>query len=151
MNGNLIFHAPLIPAAAQRGSLGLNTFLGANAKDWQAVCSPGTNNTIQCNWRKGGGSVDLRGDFGLTVHRTTDREFTGSSGVTTFEAYGYTLVTADGATHALHGVSGTEDLNGEPREFDSVDLSGFHLSLSGNDSDLPSTATVTSRSGDVYQ
>ena len=155
MNGNLMLHAPVIPDAPQRGALKISYSLYGTSKDWQVSCFPNsTTHLMQCGWVKGGGSVDLRmSSATLTVHRTLNKQFTGNQGFTTFEANGYTIVSPDGATHQMHGVTGTEDANGEATQFDSVDLSGYHLVLSQPDNTYSSVlnqATVTDRAGHQY-
>jgi RHS repeat-associated protein len=156
MNGNLMLHLPIMPDVPQRGSLKISYSLYGTSKDWQVSCFFNQNTQkMQCSWVKGGGSIGLRMTPGdLTIHRTLDKQFTGGQGNTTFAAYGYTIISPDGATHQVHGVAGTEDVNGEPTEFDSTDLSGYHLILSIADGAYPTIltqATVIDREGNQYQ
>ncbi len=146
MNGNLMLHAPLIPDPPQRGSLKVSNILYATSKDWQVVCSP------RCSWQKGGAGVTILPAPGLTVHRTVNTSFSGT-GTVMYAAFGYTIITPDQGTHQLVGVPATLDANGEPTQFDSNDLSGYHLVMSNPD---PMTqellhATVVDRSGNQYQ
>jgi YD repeat-containing protein len=86
------------------------------------------------------------------VHRTLNFQFFSGEAPAAEAAYGYTIQTPDGGVHQLHGVAGTEDINGEPTQFDSVDVSGYHLALSMPDSEgVLDHVTVTDRSGNLYQ
>ncbi len=155
MNGNLMFHGPILPDVPQRGSTKVVYTLFATSKDWQDVCFFNTyTQRWQCNWQKGGGFTDIRMTPSLSVHRTLNKQYTGGQGTTTFAAYGYTITSTDGSVHQLHGVAGTEDVNLEPTQFDSVDLSGYHLVLSVPDSNYATVldhATVTDRAGTRYE
>jgi RHS repeat-associated protein len=145
MNGNVMLHMPLVPDYPQRGALKVANTIYYGSKDWQVICSPG------CSWQKGGSGLTVVSIPALSVHRTLNNSYTGGQGVTS-AASGYTIVTADQGTHQLHGVAGTEDVNGEPTQFDSPDLSGYHLALSGQDSGtgVYGQATVTDRFGNQY-
>jgi RHS repeat-associated protein len=156
MNGNLMLHLPIVPDVPQRGSLKVSYSLYGSSKDWQVSCSWNQQTQKwQCGWQKGGGSLGLRMTLAdLSVHRTLDKQYTGNQGNTTVAAYGYTITTPDGSTHQVHGVSGTEDVNGDPTQFDSTDLSGYHLVVSGSDATYPMIkqhATLTDRNGNQYQ
>jgi len=153
MNGNLMLHAPLVPVSPQRGSIKVGNTLYLSSKDWQTVCYTPTNSGPICSWKKGGTGVNIQITPGLSVHRTLNTSFGGGGGTTIQEAYGYSIVSPDQASHSLHGVAGTEDLNLEPTQFDSTDLSGFHLALSNPDptSGVLSHAIVTDRNGARYE
>jgi RHS repeat-associated protein len=152
MNGNLMLHAPLVPNGGQRGALSLQYLLFATSKDWQTACVPDPSVGLACSWRSGGTGITFQPSIGVTVHRTLDKEFTTGEGVTTYEAYGYSIVSADLSTHQVHGVAGSEDANGHPTKYDSIDLSGYHLEVSNPDSNgVRNTATVTDRHGNQYQ
>lgn len=153
MNGNLMFHALLVPDTPQRGAIKISSLLYGTFKDWQVVCIPGKVG-VACNWQKGGGSIGINSTPNLNVHRTLNKQYSSGEGITTFAAYGYTITSPDGSTHQLHGVAGTEDVNGQPTQFDVIDLSGYHLALSVPDSvytTVLSHITVTDRSGIQYQ
>ncbi|HEY5029056.1 MAG TPA: hypothetical protein VIK39_11650 [Candidatus Angelobacter sp.] len=114
MNGNLMLHAPLIPDLPQRGALSLTNTLYVTSKDWQVACVPNSASPSGqvCYWQKGGTGVNIQRSPALGLHRTVVKNGSGT-GTVTFSAYGYTLVSADGATHQLSPVSGTEDPTGE--------------------------------------
>jgi RHS repeat-associated protein len=153
MNGNLMFHGPLTPAPPQRGSIKVSNTLYASSKDWQAICQTPPNSGLVCNWQKGGAGVIILPTPGLSVHRTRNNSYFGGEGDPTTAAAGYTLVTADQSSHQLHPVAGTADANGEATQFDSPDLSGFHVVLSAPDptTGVFSQVTVMDRSGTQYQ
>jgi hypothetical protein len=150
MNGNLMLHAPLIPGAPQRGSLQVSNTLYVTSKDWQISCSSG--NSI-CRWVKGGTGVNVVVSPSLRVHRTVNNEYVYANTVIS-DGFAYTIVSSDESTHSLHGVAGTEDILGEPTQFDSVDLSGYHLTMTVPDATHPSVLThftVTDRDGNKYE
>ncbi len=104
----------------------------------------------RCDWDKGGAGVTVQRSPDLSVHRTITRS-TYSYG-TSYIAYGYTVLTADGATHQLLGVAGTADANGYATQYDSIDVSGFHVQLVNQDSNgVYTAAVVTDRQGNQYQ
>lgn len=149
MNGNLILHTQLLPNYPQRGKFGLNYVLAFNSKTWQVICVPTTDSPTGqvCGWFNGGTGVSLQFAVDLAVQRTADK-FGSATGQTTYSASGYSITTADGAMHQLYG---TSLANVIPLEFESVDLSGFHLTVSGSDENgVPNTATVTDRQGNQY-
>jgi hypothetical protein len=149
MNGNLMLHAPLIPDLSQRGALGVSHTLYATSKDWQTVCVS-TKTGENCSWQKGGGGITIIRTPGLTVHRFIVKSII--MGPMTFQAGGYSLTTADGNSHALHGVAGTEDSNGNATHYDSFDLSGYHLQLINQDSNgVFGGMIVTDSHGSQYQ
>ncbi|HWG48730.1 MAG TPA: hypothetical protein VN669_03500, partial [Candidatus Acidoferrales bacterium] len=153
MNGNLMFHAPILPDQDGRNGLTLRYTLYGSSKDWQARCFFNTSTQLwQCSWVKAGSGLGIQLTPTLMVHRTLNFQFFSGEAPTAEAAYGYTLETADGAVHQLHGVAGTEDANGEPTQFDSIDLSGYHLAVSAPDSEgVLEHVTVTDRSGNQYQ
>ncbi len=151
MNGNLMLHAPLLPGIPQRGSLSLDYTIYLSSKDWQVVCTPNPPTGQICNWKKGGTGISIVRPFDVSVHRTLMTSGSGT-GTVTFMASGYTVSSADGATHKLHGVAGSEDANGVPTIYDSVDLTGYHLQMSVLDeNNVLSTFTLTDRHGNVFQ
>jgi RHS repeat-associated protein len=154
MNGNLMFHIPLVADVPQRGSLKVSNVLYGTSKDWQVVCT--FNSQAQrwdCNWQKGGAGVNINTTPNLNVHRTLNKQYQNGAGLTTYGAYGYAVGTADGGSHPVHGVAGTEDANGEPTQFDSADMSGYHIALSVPDAsqaNILDQVTITDRSGNQY-
>jgi RHS repeat-associated protein len=152
MNGNLMLHLPLLPRIPQRGSLTLDHTAYLSSKDWQVACmQEDTSSGEGCWWTKGGSGIGIVRPFDLAIHRTVTKTGTGT-GTVTFSAGGYTIVTADGASHKLYGIPGTEDAYGEATKYDSTDLTGYHLELSGADiNDLLDTFTLTDRHGNFYQ
>src|SRR5258708_17064343 len=110
------------------------------------VCLPNTG----CDWDKGGSGVTIPRSPDLSVHRLISKSVFANG--TTFLAYGYTVLTGDGATHQLLGVAGRGDGNGYATQLDAVDLSGFHVQLVSQDSNSIYTAVVvTDRQGSQYQ
>lgn len=152
MNGNLMLHAALTPDTPQRGSLHVSNALYATSKDWQVVCTT-VNNSTSCAWQKGGTGVTVQVSPSLRVHRTVNNEYF-YAGSFTKQAYGYTLISADASSHNVHGVAGTEDSLNEPTQFDSIDLSGYHLALSQPDPNYPTLLNhfaVTDRQGNKFE
>jgi RHS repeat-associated protein len=153
MNGNLMLHAPLIPDLPQRGALSLTNTLYVTSKDWQVACVPNSASPSGqvCYWQKGGTGVNIQRSPALGLHRTVVKNGSGT-GTVTFSAYGYTLVSADGATHQLSPVSGTEDPTGEATQFNSLDLSGYHVQVTNPDvNGILTNVTVNDRRGGLYQ
>jgi RHS repeat-associated protein len=152
MNGNLMLHLPLLPGIPQRGSLALDHTAYLSSKDWQVACmQEDTSSGEGCWWTKGGSGIGIVRSFDLAIHRTVTKTGTGT-GTVTFSAGGYTIVTADGASHKLYGVPGTEDASGEATKYESTDLTGYHLELSEADiNGLLDTFTLTDRHGNFYQ
>src|SRR5690349_5748550 len=111
VNGNLMLHAPIIPTTPQRGAVSPGFILYASSKDWQTVCTPNPSlpGGMFCSWKNGGAGLGLQSTVGVAVHRTLEVLPAGSAGITTYRAHGYSLVSADGASHRLIGVAGTED------------------------------------------
>jgi RHS repeat-associated protein len=153
MNGNLMLHAPLVPVSSQRGSIKVNNTLYLTSKDWQVVCTTPSGSGPSCSWKKGGTGISIQVTPALSVHRTLNKSFGGADGTTVQEAYGYSLITPDQGSHSLHGVAGTEDSNLEPTQFDSTDLSGYHVALSNPDVNYGvfSHVIVTDRNGTRYE
>ena len=147
--GNWMLHAPLMSDVGQRGDLTPHYFLSVNSKNWQISCHP-ANNTQVCNWVAGRTGVVLERSNDLGVHRTVDM-FGSGTGTVTYEGYGYTINSADGATHQMYGIPGTEDANGDATVYESIDTSGYHLALSNlNSAGIWTTATVIDRHGNQY-
>jgi RHS repeat-associated protein len=149
MNGNLMLHAPLLPNYPQRGKFGLSYVLTFNSKTWQVLCQPNTNSPSGevCGWFSGGTGVSFQHDLDLAIQRTADKQGSGT-GLTFYSASGYSITGPDGAIHQLYA---TVFANNIPVEFESVDLTGYHLVLSGSDENgVPNTATVTDRQGNRY-
>src|SRR6476646_6646112 len=152
MNGNLMLHAPLLPGIPQRGAASLQETLFVTYKNWQAVCKPRPSGVIGCSWQSGGTGVDILLSPALTVHRTLNKQYSGGEGITTYVAYGYSLVSADGSSHQMHGVAGSEDSNGAPTRFNSMDLTGYHMEMSNPDSNgIMNTFTIVDRQGNQFQ
>ncbi|HEY3767969.1 MAG TPA: hypothetical protein VGN44_04780 [Candidatus Angelobacter sp.] len=148
MNGNLMLHAPLLPGIPQRGSLALDYTAYLSSKDWQVACMPeDTTSGEGCWWTKGGSGISIVRPFDLAIHRTVTKTGSGT-GIVSFSAGDYTILTADGASHGLYGIPGTEDANGEATKYGSTDLTGYHLELSGADiNGLLDTFMLTDRHG----
>ena len=146
MNGNVMLHAPLMPETPQRGSLKVASTLYSTSQDWQVVCNPG------CKWAKGGAGVFVEFSPFLKLHRTIEMNHVYDN-IAVQYAYNYTITTQSGSVHALHGVAGTEDQYGEPTQFDSIDLTGFHLAMSNPDSStgVLQNFTVTDRNGNKFE
>ena len=146
MNGNVMFHAPLMPETPQRGSLKVSNTLYSTSQDWQVVCNPG------CKWAKGGAGVFVEFSPFLKLHRTIEMNHVYDN-VAVQYAYDYSITSESGSVHQLHGVAGTEDQYGEPTQFDSIDLTGFHLAMSNPDSStgVLQDFTVTDRSGNKFE
>src|SRR5437588_10803270 len=150
MNGNLILHSPLLPAYSQRGRLHPQTALYVSSKGWQVKCIPNSGGGQTCFSASVGTIVAFENSYGLRIHRTVDQLGSGT-GTVTYQAYGYTILSADGGTHQLYGIPGTADANGEATKFESLDTSGYHLELSNFDSNgIASTATAVDRHGNQY-
>ncbi|MBZ5492454.1 MAG: hypothetical protein LAO76_16115 [Acidobacteriia bacterium] len=146
MNGNVIFHAPLTPETPQRGSLKVSNTLYSTSQDWQVVCNPG------CKWAKGGAGIFLQSSPFLKLHRTIEMNHIYDN-LAVLYAYDYSITSESGSVHKLHGVAGTEDQYGEPTQFDSIDLTGFHLAMSNPDGStgVLQDFTVTDRSGNKFE
>jgi YD repeat-containing protein len=150
LNGNLMLHAPLLPNYPQRGGrLAMQSFLYQTSKTWQAFCSVDFNSQVTCQWTLGRSGVNLRQSEGITIQRTLHQN-SSDTGQITYKAYGYTIEDATGAIHQMIG-TGPLDSTGEATEFDSIDISGYHLKMSNPDSyGVMNTATVTARDGSQY-
>jgi hypothetical protein len=146
MNGNLMLHAPLLPDLAQRGTTMVGETLYITSKDWQTVCTPNPSipSGMGCKWERGGTGVNILVTPAITVHRTLNKQYTSGEGITTYVAYGYTVTAPDGSTHQMEGVAGSEDSNGAPTKFNSLDLTGYHLEMSNPDANgISNTFTIT--------
>lgn len=149
MNGNWMLHAPLFADIVQRGDLTAHYFAYATSKTWQIKCTSNTQGQT-CWWAPGGSGVFPQRSNGINVHRIVDMSGSGT-GTVTYEGYGYTLNTPDGASHQMYGFPGTEDANGDPTVYESLDTTGYHLALSNQDSNgIWLNATVTDRQGNQY-
>ena len=148
--GNWMLHAPLIPGVPQRGALAAHYFSFVSSKNWQIRCSSNPTTGQTCFWASGGTGVVLGRSNAISVHRTVDI-FGSGTGTITYEGYGYTINTADGSSHQLYGIPGTQDANGDATVYESLDTSGYHLALSNADSNgVFGTATVMDRQGSHY-
>jgi RHS repeat-associated protein len=153
MNGNLMLHAPVIPDLPQRGALSITNTLFVSSKDWQVACAAnsGSPSGQTCSWQKGGAGVNIQRSPFLGVHRTVVKNGSGT-GTVTYSAYGYTVSSADAAAHQLTPVSGTEDPTGEATEFNSLDLTGYHVQMTNPDvNGIFNNVVVTDRGGNLYQ
>ena len=149
-NGNWMLHSPLVPDIGQRGDLTAHYFISINSKNWQIKCIPNPATGQTCFWAQGRTGPVLESSNDVTVHRTIDM-FGSGTGTVTYEGYGYTINTADGATHQMYGIPGTEDANGDATVYESLDTSGYHLTLTGLDSaGVWGGATVLDRRGNQY-
>jgi RHS repeat-associated protein len=148
--GNWMLHAPLIPSIPQRGAVTPDYFLYATSKGWQTRCFLNANNQTICYWTSGGAGVTFQRSDALSVHRTTN-EIGSGTGEAIFEAYGYTILTGDGATHQVSPVGGSEDANGVATVYESLDNSGYRLTLSNPDvNGVLNTGTILDRHGNQY-
>jgi RHS repeat-associated protein len=145
MNGNVMFHGPLMPDTPQRGSLKVSSFLYSTSQDWQVQCNPG------CKWVKGGAGVFVEVSPFLKVRRTIDMNHVYDN-VAVQYSFSYTITTESASVHKLHGVAGTEDQYGEPTQFDSIDLTGYHLVMSNPDAStgVLQDFTIADRSGNKF-
>ena len=150
MSGNWMLHVPLFPDFVQRGGLASHYFLYASSKNWQVRCVASSAPSGQtCYWTPGGTGVSPQRSNGFNVHRTVIISYAGGS--TTYEGFGYTLNGPDGATHQLFGMPGTQDANGDPTVYESLDTTGYHLALSNADGNgVLGTAILTDRQGNQY-
>ncbi|HET6843007.1 MAG TPA: RHS repeat-associated core domain-containing protein [Candidatus Angelobacter sp.] len=149
-NGNWMLHVPLLPSVPQRGAVTPDYFLYATSKGWQTRCFLNANNQTICYWTSGGTGVTFQRSDELRVHRTVDI-FGSGTGTVTYQAYGYTILSGDGATHQVYGIPGTEDANGDATVYESLDNSGYRLTLSNPDTNgLLTTGAVIDRHGNQY-
>src|SRR5258707_9337544 len=114
MNGNLMLHAPLLPAYPQRGKFSLRDILSFSAKTWQVVCVDRTFDTgtvTQCGWYPGANGVTLQRSVDLAMQRTIDVFFSGTGN--SYSASGYSLTTVDGALHQLYATATANGVNTE--------------------------------------
>ena len=150
MSGNWMLHAPLIPGVPQRGGLGAHYFSFVSSKNWQVRCVSNPTNGQTCYWAPGGTGLTLERSDAITVHRTVDMNGSGT-GTITYDVYGYTINTPDGGAHQMYGLPGTNDSNGDPTVYQSLDTTGYHLALSNPDTNgVRMTATVIDRQGNQF-
>jgi RHS repeat-associated protein len=166
MNGNLMLHLPMPFSYPQRGGkLGLANLLTVSSKNWAVQCDPTTTGAqypLNCYWTLGGrlgaliaeagSGVGLDHTLDLSLHRTTTTE--NDSYGTTYDASGYSLSTADGATHQLYPSFNTAmDSNGDALSYDASDLSGYHVDLRNPDevTGIPAAGTIVDRNGNRYE
>jgi RHS repeat-associated protein len=153
-NGNLMLHAPLLPDYAQRGKIGLQDLLVFNSKSWQVLCqqAPNSTDTI-CGWVNGGTGVTLQRSVDMAILRT-DEVYNSGTGVQAFTSKDYSLISPDGSTHQLAVLAvgpAPQFETASPTEMESVDTTGYHVSMSGADANgVPNIATVTDRHGNQY-
>src|SRR5579864_5282526 len=148
--GNWMLHSPLFADVAQRGDLGAHYFAYATSKNWQIKCTPNSTTGQTCFWVPGGTGVALERSTAISVHRTVIISAPGD-GTITYEGYGYTLNGPDGASHQMYGIPGTEDANGDPTIYESLDTTGYHVTLSNQDSNgVWATVTMMDRQGNQY-
>src|ERR1051326_1587283 len=147
MNGNLLLHAPLLPSYRQRGNLSLQPILAFNSKTWQVICGTmPAGGDVVCGWYKGGTGVILQRPMDVGIQRTIYNFYTGTQ--VQVSAQGYSLTSADGSTHQLMP---TVVINGVYTELESIDTTGYHVVMSGSDSNgIPTTATITDRHGNRF-
>src|SRR5205085_4787469 len=150
-NGNWMLHVPLFPDIGQRGNHAAHYFLSANAKNWKVTCIPNTQAATgqDCYWIAGGTGVALDHSNDLTVHRTLDIYNDGAT--VAYQAFGYTVATPDGSTHQMYGLPDSADANGRITAYESVDTTGYRISLSSPDGNgVLNTITVADRQGNQY-
>jgi hypothetical protein len=165
LNGNLMVHIPMPWTYPQRGGeITSKNLLTMSSKTWQTQCVAMDPNPPVCFWTPGGSLfsqiVSLAGSglgFDHTMDLSLHREWslnTDFQGNPTYFSGGYSLFTADGASHPLVARPNAPiDPNGDPMAYDSHDTSGFHVDLSNPDptDGTPDTAVVTDRHGNLYQ
>ena len=117
-NGNLIVHAPLLPNYPQRGALSLQPLLTFNSKTWQLICGAMPSGETVCGWFKGGTGITLQRPMDVGMQRTIHNVWTGTQMLVS--AQGYSLTSADGASHqeffpsAMTSMPGTEQPTAAP-------------------------------------
>ncbi|HLJ26988.1 MAG TPA: hypothetical protein VKY85_09800, partial [Candidatus Angelobacter sp.] len=155
-NGNWMLHAPVLPDAVQRGSLTDHLMMYSTSKNWQPSCTFPSTGPV-CQWSIGPvpslgansfGGVLLERGFDLRLTRTVIKTNDGS-GTLTWGINGYTLRTADMATHQLYPIS--VDGNSDPAAMETIDTSGYHVVMSNADlNGIENTVTLTDRQGRQY-
>jgi RHS repeat-associated protein len=149
MNGLVMLHAPIIPDYVQRGKLTSSDLLFGTSKAWQARCTTPSNSGPVCSWSSGGTGVWFERSMGMTVHRTYS--FSNNGGTVTMQANGYTVTGPDQSVHQMYPIPGTEDINGDATQYESVDTTGFHLAVSNPDANnIQTSFTVVDRQGHQY-
>jgi RHS repeat-associated protein len=150
MSGNWMLHAGLIPDIPQRAGLTNHYFLDTNSKNWQVRCISSQAPSGQtCFWQPGGTGVGFERSDAFSMHRTLIISY--SSAGTTYEGLGYTLNGPDGTTHQMYGIPGTEDANGDATVYESLDTTGYRISLSSQDSlGVFAAVVLTDRQGNQY-
>jgi len=151
MNGNQMLHAPLLPNYPQRGgALTMQTSLYQTSKSWQIFCTTDLNGNPYCQWSWQRSGVELRQSEAFAIMRNL-HEYGSGTGSETFQAYGYSLHDGSGAAHQMVGVGTARDSTGQLIDYESIDTSGYHMTMSNPDlNGVMNTSTVTDRHGKQY-
>src|SRR5258708_32624555 len=129
MNGNLMVHMPLYSEAPQRGGkLDMQYLLYMTSKNWIEGCSP------TCKWQLLAAGPTLQRSWDVSLQSTMYMD--SASGQTVFSSVVNKLVTGDGPAHLLYAIPGAVTANGQVTELETIDGTGYHVSLSNPD---PST------------
>ena len=154
MNGNLMLHIPVLPAFAQRGEFAPQYSLYVTSKSWQIRCKSDTNSSTGqiCWWDSNNPGVMLINAEGLLARRTLVKTFDGT-GQTVYAMQQYSVTGPDASVHQLAPVPGQPlDAYSDPTVFESLDTSGYHLTISNPDiNGVMNDVTVTDRKGIQYQ
>src|SRR5258708_3794179 len=146
MNGNLMVHIPLYPEAPQRGGkLDMQYLLYMTSKNWIEGCSPSP-----CRWQLLAAGPTLQRSWDVSLQSTMFID--SASGQTVYSSVVNKLVTGDGPAHLLYAIPGAVAANGQVTELETIDGTGYHVSLSNPD---PSTGllddvVITGRDGTQY-
>jgi RHS repeat-associated protein len=148
-DGNLLLHAPLIHTFPQRGGrLDIKVPLYVSSHNWTSKCAatdPITGAPGNCYWVYGGTGVSFQFTPTMVVHRevviTSD-----PNTPTTKDVNSYSLTSWDGGTHSL------ADISGNMTGFQSMDGTGYQLSVSNPDQyGVPQNFILMDRAGNQYQ
>jgi hypothetical protein len=122
LNGSLMMHIPVYPDAPQRGGkIDLNYILYESTARWVPNCTP------FCTWKPLIAGYSFEIPWEVTAQRAVDIDST--SGQTIYTGGPYTVVTGDGATHALFAVPGSADASGQYTQYRTVDGKDLHAAI----------------------
>ncbi|PYP91962.1 MAG: hypothetical protein DMG65_05850, partial [Candidatus Angelobacter sp. Gp1-AA117] len=145
MDGNFLLHAPVETDVPQRGNLSYQLLMYLSSQNWSGACDTANGQSGNCYWSYGGTGVTFEFSGQISLHRYLT--IGGGPGLPPdYSVGGYSLSTWDGAKHGLQDIS-----NGAMTSFESVDGTGYHITMSNPDSyGIPSVALVTDRQGSQY-
>jgi len=146
MNGNLMVHIPLYSEAPQRGGkLDMQYLLYMTSKNWIEGCSPSP-----CRWQLLAAGPTLQRSWDVSLQSTMFMD--SASGQTVYSSVVNKLVTGDGPAHLLYAIPGAVTANGQVTELETIDGTGYHVSLSNPDpsTGLLDTVLITGRDGTQY-